>query len=493
MKYDFHTAEFVETTLGLHKIAVAGSDKDISWHELRRFVVSLSEKLGLLNIPPGHPVIIYGHKEAMFPAAILACIHSKITYIPVDIIYPVERIRKIAESTGAQLIINCSASDPGISFALEIDSALEIKANHPPAFKNSIYGDEKDPLQYIMFTSGSTGEPKGVQILRSSVLHFAKWACADFGFTADDVFLNQALFSFDVSLSDIIHAFSRGATLVLTSSRLFKEPEVFLDRLKKYNCSVWTSTPSFLYLFLRNENFTSLNLPALRTFFLMGEELPVSYCEIVKQNFTDCRILNGYGPTEATIITSLYELKDPDINKYKKIPIGAALSCSGLLIDENGELIIHGPHVSTGYFKDEALSAAKFFIYEGHRAFRTGDSAYCEEGLLFFKGRNDRQVKLNGFRIEPVEIDQALRRQDGITDAYTLDVSTNGRVSNLISFVIMQKESIPDTEKIKSMLKNTLPSYMIPSVIIAVEAFPLTTSYKTDKAALLEMLRKSDP
>jgi len=494
MKYNFKTKQFSEIEILSKKLSIAGSDKDIAWETLKLKTEQLASVFKEIGIPKGHPIIIYGHKEYLFPLAILACIHSNTTYIPIDKIYPIERIKKIVEITGSQIIINCSNEVLDIEFAVNIDSAFTPIFNFNPDYSNKIYENLDDPLQYIMFTSGSTGEPKGVQITQNSILTFLDWANKDFGFSADDVFMNQAPFTFDVSLCDILNSFSLGGTLVLTSSEIVKNQEVFFNRLIFYNCSVWTSTPSFAYLFLRNPDFNSENIPSIKTFFFMGEDLPNRTCNILKKSFKNTRILNAYGPTEATIVTTLVEITDAIIEQYPILPIGFPMPECKILIkkinseDKEGELVIVGNHVSVGYFKNKELNAQKFFVHNEKRAFRTGDIAYYENDMVFCVGRNDDQVKMHGFRIELNEINNVICKNELISDAVTIALKRNSEVKKIVSFVIL-KDLIEREILFKllhAFLSQSLPYYMIPGDIVVLTSFPYSSSHKIDKNKLVD-------
>lgn len=494
MRYDFHLKQFTETDIDPDKLAVAGSDLDIDWKTLQSKVEKLAVLFKKISVPAGHPVIIYGHKEHLFPTAILVCIHSGIPYVPIDKIYPVDRIKKIIEKTGSQILINCADDELNIDFPVIINSNLEIKENSVPDYKNSIYHFPADPLQYIMFTSGSTGEPKGVQITRNSVLTFTDWATKDFGFNGNDVFMNQAPFTFDVSLCDILNAFALGGTLVLNSTELVKDQQAFIQRVAKYKCSVWTSTPSFAFLFLRHPDFKSENIPSLHTFLFMGEELPGRTCSILKTNFKAARVLNAYGPTEATIVTTLVEITEDIIKKYPSLPIGYPMPGSELLIEKTdpqnkeGELIIVGDHVSIGYFRNEEFNKQKFFMHKGKRAFKTGDLAYYENDMVFYLGRNDDQVKMHGFRIELNEISNVICKNPLIADAVTVPLKRNNEVKKLVSFVTLNSSVQQSAlkEQLVPFLEKALPYYMIPGDIVIVNEFPHSTSHKIDKGKLIE-------
>jgi len=494
MRYNFITKQFVKKDKFIDKLAIVGSDWEIDWFTLQTKVEKLSAIFKELKIPTGHPVIIYGHKEAMFPLAILACMHSAITYIPIDKIYPIERIKKIIELTGSQIIINCSDTVLNVDIPVVINAELEVTIYRTTDYTDKIYGNIENPIQYIMFTSGSTGEPKGVQITYNSILTFVKWAEQDFGFTENDVFMNQAPFTFDVSLCDILNAFGLGGTLLLTSTEMIKDQDVFFNRLNRYQCSVWTSTPSFVYLFLRNSNFNAKHLPALKTFLFMGEDLPNRTCAQLKTVFNQTRILNAYGPTEATIVTTLIDINEEVIEKYPLLPIGYPKPESTILIekanpeDKEGELIIVGEHVSTGYFKDPILTDEKFFLHNGKRAFKTGDLAYYEEALLFCIGRNDDQIKMHGFRIELNEISAVICTNAVISDAVTVALKRNNEVKKIVTFVILAKEVSKDEllAQLIPFLETKLPYYMIPGDIEIVNEFPYSINHKIDKNKLID-------
>ena len=494
MNYNFQSKQFVALHESPEKIAIAASDEDISWQKLKKKVEELSLVFQTLSIPANHPIIIYGHKESLFPIAMLACIHSGIAYVPVDIIYPHERIQHIISKTGAQIIINCSNRILDVNIPIVINNQLIIQTNHLPDYNGKIYPVQDDLLQYIIFTSGSTGEPKGVQITYNALITFINWAQKDFDIHSSDVIMSQALFSFDLSMWDFAVCLSVGATLVMIPSELIKNQDEFINHLAKYKCTVWTSTPSFSFLFLRNPLFNSKILPSLKRFYLMGETLPSKTVISLKHLFgSSIKVYNAYGPTETTIITSLVEITEDILSKCTSLPIGYPMPGSQLFIDEEigqrkeGELIISGNHVSVGYFKNEELNNQKFFNYQGRRAFKTGDIVYIENGLLFFMGRNDDQIKMHGFRIELDDISNTIRKSGFVEDAVTVALKRNDEVKKLISFAVIKSDigALQMKQQLFDLLSKELPYYMIPADIVILEAFPFTANHKVDKNKLI--------
>ena len=453
MRFDFKLLDFVECEKEFDKLAVCGSDKDLTWSELKNEVDSFKKKLQKYNLPKGHPVLIYGHKEVDFIVSIISCMSLGFPYIPIDTIYPKDRVDKIASI---------------VKSAIKIDT-----------IENKIDFDEKnistsyllsDPIIYIIFTSGSTGEPKGVQITQNSILDFEKWLNSDFGLSKDSVFMNQAPFSFDLSVYELVGFLSLGATIVLNSKDTIENHLLYFERLKKYSCDVWVSTPSFI-----------------------SKLLPSNTVKRIKNSFPSSIVLNTYGPTEATVATTLIEITSDILEKYSKnLPVGYVKENSKinlLDIDEQniGELEIVGDNVSIGYFKNEELNKQKFEKKYEKRSFRTGDFGYFEDGLLFFANRKDELIKLHGFRIELGEIDKELLSDKMVSESITIPLKRGNDVAKIISFVIGSKSL--DIEVLKHNISKNLPYYMIPSDIVVLDKFPYNSNHKIDKNELINIYK----
>lgn len=477
MRFDLSLLDFVECDKDFNKLAICGSDKDLTWNEFKNEVENFKTKLLELNLPKGHPVVIYGHKEASFIVSAVACMSLGFPYIPVDTIYPKERLNKIVNVVNSAVIIN--TIEDKIDFDIE---------------KVSTKYSYEDPIIYIIFTSGSTGEPKGVQITRDSILDFAQWLEKDFNFSSDNIFMNQAPFSFDLSVYELVGFLLFGGTIVLNSREIIETHLEYIERLKKYSCNTWVSTPSFITRFLLSSEFTTQNLENLNTFLFCGEVLTSMTAKRILNNFPNSKVLNTYGPTEATVATTIVDITPEIIEKYSKnLPVGFVkenTTINLLEIDsENiGEIEIVGDNVSIGYFKNEELNKQKFESKYEKRSFRTGDFGYFEDGMLFFANRKDELIKLHGFRIELGEIDKEFTSNKAVIESITIALKRGSEVMKLITFIITKDEI--EIDDLKKEISKTLPYYMIPSDIIKLDKFPYNNNHKIDKNELVNIYKK---
>ena len=477
MRFDLELLDFVECDKEFNKIAVSGSDKDLTWNEFKNEVENFKTKLLEFNLPKGHPVVIYGHKEASFIVSAVACMSLGFPYIPVDTIYPQERLNKIVNVVNSAVVIN--TIEDKIDFNIE---------------KVSTKYFYEDPIIYIIFTSGSTGEPKGVQITRDSILDFAKWLEKDFNFNNTNIFMNQAPFSFDLSVYELMGFLLFGGTIVLNSREIIETHLEYIERLKKYSCNTWVSTPSFITRFLLSSEFTTQNLENLTTFLFCGEVLTSMTAKRILNNFPNSKVLNTYGPTEATVATTIVDITPEIIEKYSKnLPVGFVKENTTInLLDidsENiGEMEIVGDNVSIGYFKNDELNKQKFESKYEKRSFRTGDFGYFEDGMLFFANRKDELIKLHGFRIELGEIDKEFTSNKAVIESITIPLKRGSEVMKLITFIITKDEI--EIDELKEEISKTLPYYMIPSDIIKLDKFPYNNNHKIDKNELINIYKK---
>jgi D-alanine--poly(phosphoribitol) ligase subunit 1 len=489
MRFDFELKDFVEQSYRSEELAVVGSDFVFTWSEFELKVNELASALSEKKVKNGEiPVILFGHKSANMLVGMYACMKLEIPYIPIDEIYPKDRIEKVKEIAHVNWIINTSSEELGLDQSAEyFVSEKKIKYH---SWSNLSAKESKtsslDPLVYIIFTSGSTGEPKGVQISTEAIQSFCRWMCQDFGFSDKDVFINTAVLSFDLSVFEVMTFGALGACIVLNDKMTNSNPQLLMDRVDQYDGTIWVSTPSFALIFSRLE--ANAVMKSLRHFLFCGEVLPNNLASALLKNFRQAKVWNTYGPTEATVATTLVEITTEIEAKYNPLPVGKSKMESELII-ENGEIIIKGPNVSKGYLNRPDLNAEKFIMIDGERAFKTGDEGYLENNMLFFSGRNDDLVKLHGYRIELNEINANILKLEVVENSATIALKRNGEVKKIVALVQLREGSTSTEVKewIQKKLSDNLPTYMIPSDFKFVSGIPLNQNGKADKKLLTEM------
>ncbi len=326
-------------------------------------------------------------------------------YVPLDLSIPDERVKRIVAGAGARLLLGVDE----IARLADQPAPPSPAASLPPGA----------PV-YILFTSGSTGEPKGVEITAECLTHFVDWLLEEQKFVPQgEVFLNQAPFSFDLSVMDLYGALLTGGTLFSVDADLMADREAMLAALGASGLTVWVSTPSFARMCVFAPGFRGETLPALRKFLFCGETLPGALAAALLNRFPGVELWNTYGPTEATVAMTSIPIDEAMATSGEALPVGRPMAGTDVLIrdeagaesapGESGEIVIVGPNVSPGYIGRPDLTAQSFITIGGRRAYRTGDIGRMRDGVLYCEGRRDDQVKVRGFRVELGEIDGALR------------------------------------------------------------------------------------
>ncbi len=484
MKFSFLDKDFIEQDVDPGKPAVIGEGKQLSWSEFEREVNAFCAYFKAKNWHEQQfPVILYGHKEVEMIVAVYALMKLEVAYIPADVAYPKERIASIRQIAQSRLVVNCTDTALAMEHTTEVRFSAGELAVLQESETVSRVSKPADPLVYLIFTSGSTGEPKGVQISTEAVRDFTQWMTEDFGFSAEDIFINIALFSFDLSVYELMTFGALGATLLLNSKQTTENPELLMARIEQFGGTVWVSTPSFAFIYSRIDE--TAQLESLRYFLFCGELLPHPLAKSLVAKFPKAIVYNTYGPTEATVATTLVKIDQSILDTYNPLPVGSSKPRSRIVID-NDEIVIVGKNVSLGYLNRPDLNAEKFISIEGERAFKTGDQGYMQDGMLFFKGRNDDQVKLHGYRIELNEITSRLNGIDFVLQAETIALKRNEEVKKIVSLVKLRPQAGDEDlrPEIIRQLSEVLPQYMIPSDIKIVAEIPLNQNGKADKKAL---------
>ena len=462
--------------------------RTLTYGELRRhsdaLACHLTQRLG----DDRRPIAVLGHREPEMLIAFLGAVKSGRPYVPLDTALPQQRIDKILETSRAALVLTPEK--------ITQFSASEVRGST----RRGVQGDE--PF-YILFTSGSTGEPKGVIITLACLEHFITWMLAEQRFTElGEVFLNQAPFSFDLSVMDLYCSLATGGTLFSISRDRIANPKELYGALASSGVTTWVSTPSFAQMCLVEERFSEAMLPCVRRFIFCGETLTPQTAAHLLKRFPRAEVWNTYGPTEATVATTSIRVDAGILERYSPLPVGRAMPGTEILIvngnrevlpaNERGEIIIAGPNVSPGYLARPNLTADAFFQYRGQRAYRTGDFGRFRDNLLFFEGRMDEQIKLSGYRIELGDVEANLRALAIVRDAVVIPVIKGDTVPSLAAFVVLAARDDAShfdlSHRIRTQLSERLPRYMLPRKFVFLDAFPMTANGKVDRGSLAKSL-----
>jgi D-alanine--poly(phosphoribitol) ligase subunit 1 len=433
------------------------------------------------------PIAVHGHKEPEMLIAFLAAVKSGRPYVPIDYSIPAQRVERIVETAAAAV-------------KLTPERIAELCQEKREAVLRPVKGDE--PF-YILFTSGSTGEPKGVVITLANLEHFVNWMLTEQRFTeSGETFLNQAPFSFDLSVMDLYPSLVSGGTLFSITKDHVANLKRLYEAFAASGVSTWVSTPSFAQMCLIERTFAQPMLPNMRRFLFCGETLAPETASQLIERFPQAQVWNTYGPTEATVATTSMIIDRQVLAEHSPLPVGRSMPGSTIAIldekgepvpsGERGEIIIAGPNVSPGYLRRPDLTEKAFYVYNGQPAYRTGDWGRDRDGLVFFEGRKDSQVKVNGYRIELGDLEANLRALPEIADVVVLPVTKGDRIDSLAAFVVLAVEKKGSDFEVSAGLKNRLgerlPAYMVPRKFHYLDAFPMTANGKADRRKLAELL-----
>jgi amino acid adenylation domain-containing protein len=436
--------------------------------------------------------------------AMLGIVRAGACYVPVDPDYPAERRHRMLAIASCDLLVDegddqaSGGAHSRIALAdlMTAAAALPLQAlpEHPlPA----------SSVAYLMFTSGSTGLPKGVAVTRSALAGYVDAASRAYGISESDRMLQQSSMSFDIATEEIFLPLLTGSTLVLYPPERELSVTVFEDYLRTRRISVTTIPTAYWHVWAAAETIAPHD-NSLRLLITGGEAPSATVLKKWRQRWPATDWVNSYGPTETTVIAALWHAGDMS-SLREAGPVSAGSAIDGVLCvicDENGdvlppgatgELLIGGSGLARGYWGDPAATAAQFvpdpWGNNGERLYRSGDLArYRADGMLEIIGRADRQVKLRGFRIEPDEVAEQLKRVDGVRDAcvfVTTDSVGNRRLA------ACWVGSGLDAGTIRSALAARLPEYMVPERYLELAAIPLTPAGKRDLTALALAVEES--
>ena len=483
--------------------AIVWSQRDVvTFGELDRLASKAAVFMQRQGVSKGDRVCIRLEKCTLAYALIVACLKIGAPYFVVDPANPVVRVSNILEKCKPGLIF--SAKEAPVDLAPyrvvvvdQKDQFAAIDGERPLAAEADVLGTD---AAYVMFTSGSTGFPKGAVMSHANLLNFIRWARSEFSITSADVFTNVNPLFFDNSVFDFYASVMNGASLVPFDAATMRDPYRVLQRIDDLRCTIYFSVPSLLIYFQTLKMITPASFAHIRSVIFGGEGYPKAKLK----NLFEClhprvELVNVYGPTECTCICSTYRVTSDDFENLDGYPpLGGPIPNFSFTIlndrgesaapDEVGELYLGGPCVGLGYFGDFELTQEAFdqnplnTTYH-ERVYRTGDLV-CrskKDGKVHFVGRKDSQIKHQGYRIELGEIEHALCRIGDVDEAVALHTTRDG-VSFIVAVVASGNGLDPDA--LRKELSKIIPAYMIPGRIDVLDRLPKNRNGKIDRQLL---------
>ncbi|WP_192581360.1 amino acid adenylation domain-containing protein [Micromonospora sp. AMSO12t] len=484
-----------------HRTAVVGADATLSYAELRHAVAGLADVLRRHGATAA-PVAVLAHRGAAQLVACLAALHAGAGYACVDANQPRARVESQLRGCGAAVVVT-DRDDPPVSgqVVLAVDLAGWIGAGAAAERAGALGGSPPvagDQLAYTVFTSGSTGVPKVVEIPHAALANYAAFVARLVDPERADGerlrFASVTSLATDLGHTAVFPALTGGDTVHLVPTETATDPDDFADYQDEHRVDVLKITPSHLAALL--DEAAERALP--RRLLIVGGE--VCRWELVDQvrELSDVRMVNHYGPTETTVGALTFEVPtDPAARPgTATVPIGRPIDNARVAVVDadlrpvaagvEGELLIFGAGLARGYRDDPATTGEMFPTdHPEGRCYRTGDLVTRHsDGLVEFHGRRDGQVKIRGHRVELGEVEQAVRRCAGVRRAAVVPVAGTGSVPRLVAYVVPSEPPGPTARELRDQLRETLPDYLLPGAVVCLDELPRTPSGKLDVRAL---------
>ncbi len=476
------------------KICLEFKEQQITYAELNSKSNQLARKIQELGVTKGDRVVLYVNRELSLVQVLLAIFKIGAVYVPADLQYPKDRVNYMLEDCGATYVVTDQTELTLESVEVEILTINSITQNLELYSAANLNTDiTSNDSAYIIYTSGSTGKPKGVLVSYGNLDSFTASVKANFKFGTHDVMPFLASHAFDISFFELFGAILSGGKTILLDKDQILDNDKFIGVIEQ--CTLFHTVPALMsqvVTYLEQNGKVAENM---RMTFVGGDAVPSELVPKIQAVFPNAEVKILYGPTEATIFCSVY-----DYLKTEKIhlnPIGRAIPNSRIFVLDDqlkvcpqgviGELCVAGTSVTKGYWNRENLNEKKFVSnpYGEGLIYRTGDLAkWGYDGNLYFEGRNDYQVKIRGYRVELGEIQSRIGQHQAIQEVLVLDQANPENLEKyIVAFVVCNPDAFDESE-LKDHLKKDLPTYMIPSYIIRLDHFPLTSNGKIDRKSL---------
>jgi amino acid adenylation domain-containing protein len=487
-----------QTRQNPHSAAVSYENKDYTYEEINKQVNRLARILRYSGVNTDQTVGIMLNRSPLMMVYILAVWKAGSAYIPIDIVYPTERIIGILEDSGTKVLltlgkhVKAELAEEYHGKITRLDQEQDEIEKQDPADLNIEFNI--NALAYVIYTSGSTGKPKGVMVEHIGMMNHIQAKISDLQLTPASVIAQNSSHTFDISVWQFFATLAIGAKTVIYPIEIIHEPDQFISQLIKDKITVLEVVPSYLSVMLDTIDLSPGEFPSLKYILVTGEEVKPILVKRWFEKFPGIKMVNAYGPTEASDDITHYIMdKAPDA---ERISIGRPIQNLNIyVVDENlnpcpvgvtGEICVSGIAVGRGYLNDVEKTNRVFiedpFVKESRRRlYKTGDlGSWLPQGNIEFGGRSDHQVKIRGFRIELGEIENALINHPEVKEAIVIDKEDSNGNKYLYAYLVTNGR----ISEIREFLYEKLPDHMVPSHFIQLEKIPLTLHGKVDRKAL---------
>ncbi len=489
------------------KDALLDGRQSYTFAELESLSTNFAAFLLSRDVQKGDPVAFCSPKSATLIVAILGCLKAGAIYVPVDSKLPKDRLLFILNNLSPRFIVSSRALFDAVAAELEKPSIPIDEDRLQEHFRFSSEGIslpriDQDDVAYCIYTSGSTGRPKGVLIQHSSVDVFFRAFCEVMTIEAGSICMNTSALYFDVHIMDLFFPLYRGATVHLFCGPMIAND--LLQKIEKERVTHFTAVGPVMTLMTTGSLFEKCDLSSLVRIMTGAEIINVETMQKWLRRVPGLSIINGYGPTEATVICTYYVIDRVEPNRSEFYSIGKAMLGTEVLLQdegriisapgEKGELLIGGPQVMKGYWNDERQTNERIVFIDGKRYYRSGDICrWSPDGNLDYIGRTDEEIKLSGFRINLSEIKRVIDATQSVREGHPV-VTVHPALGKVIAACFTRADDEPGGDNIfghlQSVFKHELPYYMVPSLYFLFDRFPRLPSGKTDKKQILNRVNQ---